>query len=175
MFSDPEKNIEQFSVGEGWKVADLGAGSGAYSFALAEVVGNGDGHVYAVDINQGLLSKISNEARERRLIAIEVVRGDLERVGGTTLRDQSVEAVVTANIFFMIEDKKALVGEVARILKLGGRVLVIDWVASFGGLGPHPDNIIEQDQLQALFENAGFTYEQTIDAGAQHYGLIFKR
>ena len=40
MFSDPEKNIAQLSLGEGNYVADFGSGSGFYSFAAAEAVGS---------------------------------------------------------------------------------------------------------------------------------------
>lgn len=174
MFSDPEKNVQQFSVAEGWRVADLGAGSGAYSFALAEEVGS-DGHVYAIDINQDLLTKISNEARERRVLAVEVVRGDLSRMGGTTLRDGALDAAVAANIFFQLDDKETLVAEIERVVKPGGRVLVVDWTASHGGIGPHPDHVITEEQIEKLFLGKGFVFEQSIDAGAHHYGLIFKR
>ena len=47
MFSDPSYNIEQLDLQSGMKAADLGAGSGFYSFALARAVG-GAGKVYAL-------------------------------------------------------------------------------------------------------------------------------
>ena len=39
MFSQPEKNIEQFAVDPGMKVVDLGSGAGFYTLFLAEHVG----------------------------------------------------------------------------------------------------------------------------------------
>jgi len=174
MFSDPEKNIEQFSVGADFKVADFGAGSGAYSFALAKKLGD-DGRVYTLEVKKDLLSRISSEARDQNLYNIEVIWGDIETVGGTKLGDNSMNAVVAANVFFQIEDKKAAVQEIKRVLLLEGRVLVVDWIDSFGGLGPQVGNLVKESTIQDLFELAGFSFERSIDAGAHHYGLIFKK
>lgn len=174
MFSDPEKNINQFAIGEDWKVADLGAGSGAYTLSAAERVGS-DGHVYAIDINRDLLSKISNEARERRLHAVQIIAGDVEKLGGTQLQDGTIDAAIAANIFFQLDNKKGLVQEIKRILKPSGRVLIVDWAASFGGIGPQGDRIVSLSEMKKLFEGAGFVYESEIDAGSHHYGIIYKK
>lgn len=60
-FTDPQNNIDQFDLDSGMRVADLGAGSGAYSVAAAKKVG-GDGRVYAVEVQKDLLEKIHNLA-----------------------------------------------------------------------------------------------------------------
>ena len=60
-FSDPQKNIQQFGLIEGMKVADLGAGSAAYTLATAKQVGN-SGRVYAVEVQKELISNIKNSA-----------------------------------------------------------------------------------------------------------------
>ena len=174
MFSDPDKNIEQFRIAEGWRVADFGAGSGAYSLAAAEMVGP-DGHVYAIDINANLLSKVSSDARERNLSSLEIVAGNVEELGGSKLRDASMDAGIAANIFFQVDSKKGLVREIKRVMRSGGRVLVVDWSGSFGGIGPRTDHLVGEGEIKTLFEEAGFLYERSIDAGAHHYGFIFKK
>ncbi|MDO8590405.1 MAG: methyltransferase domain-containing protein, partial [bacterium] len=62
MFSDPQKNIEQFGLQPGGLVADLGSGAGFYTIAAARAVGN-SGRVYAIDILKDMLQKIKNEAQ----------------------------------------------------------------------------------------------------------------
>lgn len=175
MFSDPIKNIEQFDLGKGNFVVDFGAGSGFYSFAAAEAVGH-SGKVYAIDIQKDLLEKLKNEARNvRHLNNIDIVWGDLDHLGGTRLRENSIDAVIVANVFFMLSGKDNACVEIKRILKPGGRVLLVDWASSFGGVGPQPKDVFDEDMAKKLFEKHGFKEDRTIAAGAQHYGIIFRK
>ena len=175
MFSDPEKNIEQFNLGNGNLVADFGAGSGFYSFSAAEAVGP-SGRVYAVDVQKDLLEKLKNEARNiRHLNNVDIVWADLDHLGGTRLRDNSLDAVIAANVFFQLERKDNACLEIKRILKPGGRVLLVDWASSFGGIGPQSENVFTELQAKALFTKNGLKEDRSISAGAQHYGLIFRK
>ena len=174
MFSDPQKNLEQFGLAKGARVADLGSGAGHYALAAARIVG-GDGRVFAVDVLKDLLQKIKNEAVRSHLINVETLWGDVERLGGTRLPDASVDAALVCNTLFQLEEKKDFPSEVKRILKPGGRVLVVDWRESFGGMGPQPEHVVAAQAARSLFENAGFSLEKEISAGAHHYGFIFKR
>jgi len=174
MFSDPEKNIEQFNLAKGSYVADLGAGSGFYSFASAKVVGE-SGRVYSLDIQKDLLEKIKKESALRHLGNIEIIWADLEHLGGTKLRESSMDAVVMANILFQLSLKDNTVLEVKRILKNNGKVLLIDWLSSFGGIGPQPKDVLSKEKAEEIFAKNGFVVEKEFAAGAQHYGIIFRK
>lgn len=174
MFSDPQKNIEQLGLMPGHKVADLGSGSGFYTFAAAQAVGS-VGTVYAVDVQQDLLTKIKNEAGRQNLLNVETIWGDAETEGGTKLGDGSVDAVIVANVLFQAESRHGLLKEAARIAKRGGKVLVVDWMESFGGMGPHPDHVVTKDAARELAAGAGLKEEREITAGAHHYGFIFTK
>ena len=174
MFSNPEKNIEQFILGDGWHVADFGAGSGAYALAAARAVG-ADGKVYAIDVKADVLARIKKEADAARIHNVEVLRGNLEKLGGSNLRDGAMDAVIVSNILFQIDDKQTFTREAARVLRKGGKALVVDWSQSFGGAGPEAGAIVREETAQELFIAAGFSYERSIDAGAHHYGLVFKK
>ena len=172
MFSQPEKNIEQFSVDPGMKVADLGSGAGFYSIALARAVGK-TGRVFAVDVQQELLSKLKNEAFRNNIDNIEVVWGDVDEENGSKLKEESVDKVIIANTLFQVDDKDNLAKEAYRILKKKGSLLLIDWTDSFGGLGPHNSRVVKPDQGRTILEKAGFSYLRDIKAGDHHYGMIF--
>lgn len=172
-FSDPQKIIDQCGLLEGQTVADLGAGSGFYSLAAAKLVGE-SGKIYAVDIQQDLLARIKSMAQAAKLHNIEVVHGDIEHPGGTRIRDASVDLALATNVLFQIENKEGFVNEIKRIVKPGGRVLVVDWSDSFGGMGPQPEFVVEEDKAKALFEKKGFTLVNSIFAGDHHYGFIFR-
>lgn len=155
-------------------VADIGVGSGAYVFFAARAVGT-DGRVYAIDINKTLLSRVASHADDLHLTNIDVLWGNAELSNGIKLADGAVDAVIASNILFQIEHKEDFAAEVARILRHSGRLLLIDWKDSFGGLGPHPDHVVTEDVARTLFEHAGFTFEKDIDGGEYHYGFIFKK
>lgn len=174
MFTNPEKNLDQFSLQKGMRVADFGAGSGFYVLTAAKLVGD-KGKVYAVDIQKDLLVKLKKDAATKKILNIEIIWGDLEKEGGAKLKDGSVDRVIISNLLFQIGGKENLAKEAMRILKPGGKALTIDWTESFGNLGPRAEDIFGKEAARTLFESAGFSLERTIDAGAHHYGLIFSK
>ena len=173
-FADPKANIHAFRLGPGMLVADFGAGIGAYTLAAAHAVGR-RGRVYAIDVQQELLGRIKSAASREKLENVEIVWGDIESKGGSKLPDESVDAVIISNALFLMEHKDGAVEEVSRILRKKGKALVIDWKDSFGGLGPVESAVITEKEARALFERHGFLPERDIQAGAHHYGIVFKK
>ena len=172
MFSNPDGIIEYLGIESSMSVADFGAGSGFYTFAAAKMEAN----VYAIDIQKELLSKISNEAKLRHLTNIEVIWADLEE--NSTLKENSMDIVISANTLFQIEDKKAFVREAFRVLKSGGRFLVVDWSESFGGMGPQTQDVVNEKKARDICEEEGFVFESSIPhniVGAHHYGFILRK
>jgi ubiquinone/menaquinone biosynthesis C-methylase UbiE len=173
-FTDPTRNLSQFGLSEGLRVADFGAGSGAYTMAAARLVG-GSGRVYAVDVQKDLLTRIKNLAQYEGLRNVEIMWGDVERPGGTKLGDQALDAVIISNLLFQLEDRDGCIAEVARVLKPRGRVLLVDWSDSFGNLGPRPQEVVPLRTARELFRRHAFTLEREIDAGEHHFGLVMRK
>lgn len=173
MFSNPEKIIIQFGISPGLHVADFGAGAGYYSLLLAAKVGE-SGKVFAIDVHKDMVRRLAREAVSKGLPNLESTWGDLEKEAGSGLTEHSVDAVIVANSLFAIEDKKALVKEIKRVLRKKGRVLLVEWSDSFAGMGPHQNHVISADDAKQLFTDCGFTFDREIDAGEHHYGLVFR-
>jgi len=173
-FSDPRKVVPQLGLAEGLQVADFGAGSGHYAIAAAKAVGH-TGKVYAIDIQQNLLARIKTLAAAENLRNVHIVSGDIETVGGTKLRDGVVDAVLLANVLYQTDHKGNVLAEAKRVLHSKGRIFVIDWTDSFGGLGPHPSDVVTEKQAREELGQAGFTVEKSFAAGAHHFGLIARK
>ena len=173
MFSNPEQNILKLGLREGMRVADFGAGTGAYSLSAGKRVGH-TGHVYAIEVQKGLLKKFESEIKELGVSNVECIWGDIEKKGGTKIADHSMDAVIVANVLFQAEDKFGLIDEAKRILKSGGKILLIEWAASFNGMGPSYDLVVEEKEAEDLFLKRGFKILEKIITNEHHYGIIFK-
>lgn len=173
-FANPEENIKALGIYEGMFVADLGAGTGAYTIPLAEKVGE-SGRVYAVEVQKDFLTNIKNTATSRGLKNVELLWGNIEKLGGTKIKDGGVDAVVISNVLFQAEDKAGLLKEARRILKTGGKLLLIDWSDSFKNLGPAPQIVVTKESALSLCESNGFVLKNEINAGEHHYGLLMLR
>lgn len=156
------------------RVADLGAGSGAYAMEAARMVVPG-GRVIAVEVLPDLITRIKNDAAHARISNIDVIHGNIEKLGGTKIAEGSIDRVIASNILFQVEDKDAFIREAARIMKRGGELLLIDWSGPHGGMGPHHAHVILAPDAEAMFLKHGFEFLRKIDAGAHHYGMILKR
>jgi ubiquinone/menaquinone biosynthesis C-methylase UbiE len=172
MFSNPQNVLSKMHIDPGMVVADFGCGAGHYSLVASPIVGP-SGKVFAFDIQKDLLGRLKNIADSDNIQNIQCVWSDLDEPNSTKLRTQSVDRVLMTNVLFQVEDKKAMIREAKRILKSNGKVLVVDWEDSFGGLGPSKANVLTQEIMVQLFQEEGFKLEKEIDAGEHHYGLIF--
>lgn len=174
MFSEPENNIAQLGLREGELIADFGSGSGAYTIAAAKAL-RGSGRVYAVEVQKDLLTRLRNTAKEEHVGNVEYIWGNLEKLGGTKLRDGSCDLVIVSNLLFQTPEKTTVIQEAKRVLHQGGRLLVVDWTGSFNSLGPTKDQVFDEHAARDLIDPMGFTFERVINAGNYHYGLVYRK
>jgi ubiquinone/menaquinone biosynthesis C-methylase UbiE len=172
-FVKPEKTLHDMNIAEGMTVVDFDAGAGYFTMALAKKVGP-HGKVYAIDTRADLLTRIANEAKIFHHKNVEVLRGDIESPNGSGLINASVDRVIIANTLFVCDHPERAVKEAVRILKLKGKIAVIDWVDSYNHFGPHPDCIIPKEHIASWFDRENMIQEREFDAGDYHYGLVFK-
>lgn len=173
-FIVPELAVSHFHLRAGDVVADFGAGAGFFESALSRAVGP-DGRVYACEIQKPLIERIDAVVRAERLDNVRALWCDLETLGSTKLADGALDAGLLANTLFQMEEKAAALGEIARVVRAGGKLFVLDWSESFGGMGPAPDAVLSADAAKTLVEAHGFAFERSFPAGEHHYGLAFRR
>jgi len=174
MFTDPIKNLRSFGLKEDGIVVDLGAGTGFYAVRAGQMVPHGK--VYAIEIVKDFLTTIKNKVKEAHLSNVECLWGDVEKVGGTNLKDEIADSVIASNIFFQVEDKNNFIEEIKRILRPNGRVLLIDWLKDEDTEAVVKlKGAVSKDRAREMFEKHGLSFERDIDTGAHHYGMILKK
>jgi len=100
-----------------WVFADLGCGTGPVAEAVAPVVGK----VIAVDASEPMLA--AARGRLQRFDNVEVRRGELEAL---PLADGVVDAATLMLVLHHLPDPREVIAEVARVLRPGGRLLIVD-------------------------------------------------
>lgn len=172
-FLDPEKLVKRLSISPGSHVADFGCGSGFFTIPLARAVG-AQGKVFAIDVVPQALEAVASKSRLEGLLQIETIRADLELEGGSRLAGELVDLVLIANILFQAKKKDAVLAEAHRILKAGGRLVMVEWQAD-SSFGPEKIARVSQGEAKRLAEGAGFRLREEFAGGLHHYVLIFEK
>jgi len=135
-------------------VADLGCGEGYLTIEASRFATR----VIAVDRSEAVLDRARESAKRRRVKNIEWKRGELEKL---PLKDLSVDVALLSQALHHAKDPARALAEAARIVKPGGRVLLLElrrhqeqWVRARLGdkwLG------FDDEELKQLLEDAGLT------------------
>lgn len=172
---NPDKIINKLDLFEGAVVAELGCGAvGFFTVPLAKIVGN-KGTVYAVDVLKPVLENIESIKNNQGLYNITPIWADIEIYGATRIKDESCDAVLLVNICFQVQDHESVMREALRILKKGGKMLVIDWNNKANPYGPPLDHRVKKDYLMQVARNLNLRKVEQFDAGKYHYGLLFDK
>lgn len=172
-FAHPRRNVAALGVEPGMKIADFGSGSGAYTLTFAECLG-GSGRIYAIDVQRDLLRRTVNEAARRGYKNVEVIWADLEMPRASKLAENSIDLVLISNLLFQVPDKVRVLEEARRIVKGTGHVAIIDWIDSFGGMGPTREDVIKKETALEFADRARLSLVREFSAGTHHYGLLLK-
>lgn len=171
---NPLEILNTANVGFGDTVADLGTGAqGHFTMQAAKIVGD-RGRVYGVDILKSVLQNIDSRAKEAGLHNITTVWSNLEIVGAAKkISDKSVDTALLINVLFQVKkNRENIFQEAKRILKKGGRLVVIDWKKKGSPMGPTQDMRIAQDEVKKILTVNGYKIQQEFEPGEHHWGII---
>lgn len=116
--------IERANIAKGARVLDLGCGTGLNQPFLAELVGP-DGKIIGIDASEKMLTRAKTRATEHGYQdRLELIHGDLRVLD--QLVTQSVDIVVATLIFSVVPDWRAVFASAFRLLKPGGRFVIMD-------------------------------------------------
>ena len=146
-------------AGGAW--ADFGAGTGAFTLALAKSLGAGS-TIYAVDDDAGAVRALRELAASSEAARIVAVKADFSLpLEPTALGSGPLDGILFANSLHFVREAKEVLSHLSQLVRSGGRVIVVEydrrgasqWV-------PHP---IPVAQWPALATSAGLV-EPTVTA-----------
>lgn len=143
--------LKPANLNQGGAWADFGAGSGAFTLALRELIGL-DATIYAVDKDNKSLRELENFhcARFKSSRNLILLNQDFIR----PLDLPPLDGVVMANSLHFFKDKEKILRHVGGFLKPNGALLLVEYNVDFGNFWvPHP---LSFETYRALAPHAGF-------------------
>lgn len=168
MFLKPDEVFNHLYIEPTSRFGDFGAGAGHYSLLAAKKLAPG-GAVYAFDINGGSLDRLRTEG-EKYAADFYTLDSDLNQ--HIPLRDNLLDSAVVANVLHQLEAREYFARELSRVMRPGGKALVIDWVSSFKNMGPAEGKTALPGDAVRFFKLAGFTTGEMLPAGTHHFAFI---
>jgi len=165
----PGKVIEVLRIKQGDSIADIGAGSGYFTIPFAKTVGE-EGSVYAVDIEQGMLDHIKQQADSEKLSNIPLIKVDADSSG---LKEKSVDLVFICDTYHHIENRKVYFQKLKGAMKKNGRLAIVDFQKKEMSFGPPLWMKIKREDVINEIEDAGFKLEEEYYFLPYQYFLVF--
>ncbi|MFQ5992908.1 MAG: class I SAM-dependent methyltransferase [Nitrospiraceae bacterium] len=166
----PAQVISSLNIQPGDHVADLGSGSGYFTFRLAEAVGS-NGKVFAVDVDEAMNTLIAEQARKEGIGNIQVI---LAKPDDPLLQDGGIDLIFTCNTYHHLHDRISYFTKVGKFLRRNGRIAVID----FNGEGwwqQLEGHWTSSDAITREMKEAGYSLEREFQFLPKQVFLIFSR
>ena len=164
--------IARLRLKPGDVVADLGAGPGLFSLPFAKAV-SPTGKVYAVEIDQGFLDTIRTKAVEERISNVQGVLGKFE---DPSLPAADVDVAFFHDVLRHIQDRAGYLKNLARYVRPGGRVVIIDLTPEGSPHRAQPELVVTKDQATGWMADAGFKpVEEITDLFTDKWFVVYSR
>lgn len=157
--------LKMAAIAPGTVCIDLGCGNGSFALPLLKLVGE-KGVVYAIDVSEKKLKQLRAKKPPANL---KLILADGARSG---LHSSIADLCLTAFTLHELEEPHLMIEEAFRLLKAGGRILVVEWRET----PPNPaQNPLKQEQARSLLQEAGFFDVITLAQEARHYVMLGRK
>jgi ubiquinone/menaquinone biosynthesis C-methylase UbiE len=169
-YQKPDEVAKALKLEEGEVIADIGAGSGYFTFRLARPVGE-KGRVYAVDVSPDMVVHLNRRVRDLNVKNVVTI---LSAPDDPLLADGSVDRFLIVDTWHHIGGHAKYLALLKRMLKPGGQVVMIDFKKAKTAVGPPMEMRIDRDDLVREMEANGFQLAAEHTFLEYQYFLIFK-
>lgn len=167
----PEKALDAIGVREGTTVADIGAGTGYFSFRLARRVGP-LGKVYANDIQRGMLERLERRARREGVANIETVLGT---AADPKLPPGSLDLALMVDVYHEFSNPREMLAAIAAALKPTGRLVLIEYRKEDPAVPIREEHKMSVGDVRRELEAGGFVFDKVLDPLPRQHILIFRK
>lgn len=150
-WQNPDLVIEKLGNLEGKIVADIGSGTGYFTFPISRVADK----VLAIDIEQRYLDYIEDRKLELPMEQAEVIETRLTVENEPNLHTSEVDAILMVNVFYYLNDRSSYMNIVNNALSANGILVLVDFEPGEFPVGPAENKVPPEEVIKTL-KSAGF-------------------
>ena len=168
-YQKPHEVMEALAVKGGEVIADIGSGSGYFTLRLAQHVGP-SGRVYAVDVSPDMIRHLNARVRDAGLTNVSAILAPPD----DPLLPQQVDRFLIVDVWHHIEDQAGYLAKMKKLLKPGGRVIMIDFHKRELPVGPPVGMKIAREDLLKQMTASGFRLAAEHTFLPYQYFMVFE-
>lgn len=162
--------IQKMNLRPNSVVADIGAGTGYYTFKIAQQVPQGK--VYAVEIQDELIRYLTNKKNELHNTNVEVIKGDAK---SPELPDSSVDLAIMIDVYHELQYPKEMVQNISKALKRDGKILLLEYRAEDPSIPIKPLHKMSVIQVNKEMAVSGFKLSSDGEFLPIQHFLLYER
>jgi len=168
-YQKPHEVLSALNIKPGEAIADIGAGTGYFTFRLAHFVG-AKGKVYAVDVSPDMIRHINRRIRDTKSANVVSILAELD---DPLLPDRSVNRIFICDVWHHVENQAKYLSLLKKMLKPGGEIVMIDFHKKELPFGPPLQMKIAREDLIKQMEANGFRIAKEHTFLPYQYFLVF--
>ncbi len=168
-YQKPHEVIMALELKPGEVIADIGAGSGYFTFRFAQHVGE-NGRVFAVDVNPDMILHLNRRIRDLKLRNVTTI---LSAPDDPLLMDGSIDDFFICDTWHHIQNQEHYLALMKKMLKPGGHVIMIDFQKKESPVGAPMEMRIAREDLVKQMEGNGFRISKEHTFLPYQYFIVF--
>lgn len=162
--------IDKIEVPENGMIADIGAGTGYYTFKLAPKVPKGK--VYAVEIQNEMITALKERKKKLNVTNVEVIKGSTISVN---LPENSIDLAIMVDVYHELEYPVEMLTSIKKSLKKDGQLLLIEYKGEDPAVAIRPLHKTTVEQLNKELSANGFKMTYNGDFLPIQHFLVYKK
>ncbi|MDB5822091.1 MAG: SAM-dependent methyltransferase [Herminiimonas sp.] len=167
----PDLLLAALALTPGMAVADVGAGTGYYSWQIAGRIGQ-EGRVYAVDLQPQMLDLLKKNMRQRGVRNVQPVLGTATDTGLTLA---SIDLALMVDVYHELDQPREVLDSLLRALRPGGRLVLVEYRAEDDSVPIKRLHKMSVAQIQRELGAQGLLWKQTVETLPWQHIVIFRK
>ena len=162
--------VKNMKLSKSDHVADIGAGSGYFSFRISPLVPKGK--VLAVDISPQMLGIIRAKKSKGTFTNVVTVQSSIK---STTLDEESIDCALIVDAYHEFSYPREMASSIFKALKKEGRLILIEYRKEDPSVPIKLLHKMTQKQAIKEISQVGFVWKKTLDFLPQQHFMVFEK